>query len=162
MNLKQLTQSLLVLVVCLYPQIAKADHHEPGEVEAAIRQFYGHIAAGQFEEAFAHMQLGARGYLPFGVLSEMPDENTRKLVVAQYSKGYEEGARITMRPQYIKVTTHGSVAIATFLVEGTIKGPEDEEPQRELNRASVIWNKTDSGWKMLHWHISAVDTEEDD
>ena len=67
-----------------------------------------------------------------------------------------------MQPKYIKVTTHGNVAIATFLVEGTIKSPEDDEPQRELNRASVIWNKTDSGWKMLHWHISAVETEEDD
>ena len=77
MNLQQLTQSLLVLVVCLYPQISKADHHEPGEVEAAIRQFYRQLATGQFEEAFAHMQLGSRGYLPFGVLSEIPDENTR-------------------------------------------------------------------------------------
>lgn len=57
-----------------------------------MQQFYQQMAAGQFKEAFAHMQVGARGYLPSGVLIEMPDEQIRQNVIAIYEKDRKEGA----------------------------------------------------------------------
>ncbi len=161
MYLRELTLTIAAAVICLSPLHAKADHHEPGQVENLVRQFYQQMATGEFEKAFSHMQLGARGYLPFGVLSDIPDEPTRQFVIAMYQKAHEEGARINLRPKYIQVTLHGNVALATYLVEGTVQESSDEDPQRQLNRVSLIWTKTDSGWKIIHWHASQSEPADD-
>jgi hypothetical protein len=161
MKLTSLTKAMVVAVVCLSPLHAYADHHEPGQVENLVRQFYQQMATGEFEKAFSHMQLGARGYLPFGVLSEVRDEQSRQVVIAMYQKAHEEGARINLRPKYIKVTMHGDVALATYLIEGTVQESADEDRQRQLNRVSLIWTKTDSGWKIIHWHASQSEPADD-
>ena len=40
-----------------------ADHHEAGEVEMAVRQFYAQLSAGEYAEALSHIKLGANGYV---------------------------------------------------------------------------------------------------
>ena len=66
-----------------------------------------------------------------------------------------------MRPEYIKVAIHGEIAIATYLVDATLKESEDHDEEHQVNRGSLIWESTDAGWKIVHWHVSQLVTDED-
>lgn len=161
MFLRRFSQTFGSLLILSLPAQAVADHHEVGEVEAAVRGFYGELAAAQFDKAFGRMQLGARGYVAFGVINEITTEEVRQRAIKQYQANFEPGA-LSLSPRYLKVTMHGTTAIATCLAQGEIQGPHDDEPRAVLHRVSLIWAKTDAGWKLVHWHASSVETSPDD
>jgi ketosteroid isomerase-like protein len=145
-----------VLVLVVFSARVHADHHEAGEVEAAVRTFYAQLSAGRFEEAFAHMKLGANGYLPDGILAAIPTEEVRRMAVNAYAEAREAGLEMNLRPEYLNVATHGNLAIATYLVDGTIKDNNDAEEERQVNRGTLVWQQTDQGWKIVHWHVSRL------
>jgi ketosteroid isomerase-like protein len=159
-------QKLLTCVVlslgCLLPLQAIADEDGSSVLRGEIASFYKQLALGDFEKVFSHVRDGADGYLPFGVLREISDQPTRQLVIAKYQEAYDAGARIKLAPAYLKVTQHGDVAITTFLVQGTIQQSSDEIPRKTLRRVSLVWTNTDAGWKIVHWHSSRSETDDED
>jgi hypothetical protein len=141
--------------------LVSADHHEAGEVEMAVRQFYGQLTVGQYEEALSHVKLGANGYVEKGVLATMESEEIREMVVSDMEEDKENGAEISLRPEYIHVAVHGKIAIATYLVDATIKEPGHDDDESQVNRGTLVWENTDDGWKIVHWHVSKLANDDD-
>ena len=139
-----------------------ADHHEAGEVEMAVRQFYRQLSAGEYKQALNRVKLGANGYVAEGLLATIASEEIRQMVVGNMTEDREKGAEMTLRPEYIKVAVHGKIAIATYLIDATIKESNEHDEESQVNRGSLIWQNTENGWKIVHWHVSKLTTEEDD
>ena len=137
-----------------------ADHHEVGEVEAAVKQFYSQLSSGQFKEAMGHVAIGGNGYVAEGVLMAIDSEEVRQGIVKLLQDGAERGAEMDLRPQDIKVVIHGNTAIATYLIDAKTKQADDDEAKEQVNRGSLVWAKTDDGWKIVHWHVSELVPDE--
>lgn len=150
----------VIATVILMPLQALAADQESQEVVTAVHRFYQEMTEGQFEEAFSRIKLGAEGYLSQGLIIGIPNETVRAMVIEESKKERGEGAQINLLPKYVKATIHGNVAIATYLLDGTVTESKGDESQRVLERASLIWTKTDDGWKIIHWHISKVEVPE--
>lgn len=161
MSLKHPLCAVALAATFLVPLTASADHHEAGEVEAAVHAFYRDLRAADFQSAFGMMKLGARGYLPVGVLRDIPTEEVRAAVAAAYSELFDEGD-LNLTPQYVKVSVHGTVAVATFLAQGGVQRPEDDEPEEVVQRGTIVWEQSDSGWLIVHYHVSDVKASRDD
>ena len=141
--------SLIIAAVALLAvpsSPAVADHHE----------------AGEYEKALSHIQLGGNGYVADGVLASIPSEKVRQMITDGWKKEHEAGMEMKFRPEYISVAVHGPVAIATYLVEATLKESEDDDEETKGNRGTLVWQNTDNGWKIVHWHVSKLVGEDDD
>jgi hypothetical protein len=152
----------IVALTAVFSSEVVADHHEAGEVEMAVRQFYAQLSAGEYQEALGHVKLGANGYVAEGLLATMVSEEVREMVVTDMKEAQENGAEMTLRPEYINVAVHGNIAIATYLVDAMTKDSGDDEEKQQVNRGSLVWQNTDDGWKIVHWHVSKLTTDEDD
>ena len=161
LNRSLMTLTIIALLAAFSPQ-AIADHHEADEVEKAVRIFYGQFSAGDYEAAMSHFKLGANGYLPAGLLATLASEDIRKMVVADMNEDSENGAEMRLRPEYIKVAVHGKIAIATYLIDATIRESDEHDEESQVNRGSLVWQHTDDGWKIVHWHVSKLATDDDD
>lgn len=153
--------ALLVLLGFSLP--LHADHHEAGEVTKAVEQFYSQMSAGKFADAIGHLAIGSRGYVLEGGLMTIESEEMRQGIVQALEEGRARGAEMLLEPKEIKVTVHGKIAIATYLIDAEFKEPDADRAEAEASRGTLIWNLTDDGWKIVHWHVSNAeeDNEED-
>lgn len=131
----------------------RAAGQEAEMIEGKVTQFYQQLREGQFQEAFANFAEGSRGYLPYGLLRELPNQQVISMVVAQYAETREKGGMLDLQPSNIKVTIHGDVALATFYVDGEVRNP-GEEIRGVVTRCTMVWAKQDDAWKIIHWHVS--------
>jgi ketosteroid isomerase-like protein len=157
-----ITASTLLVSMLLPHGDLRADHHEPAEIKKAVETFYSQLSGGKFAEALAHMADGARGYVATGELTEVENAEVRQAIVGMLKEGAQRGAEMDLRPQDIKVTMHGTIAIATYTVDATIKEAGDDEAERHLNRGTLVWAKHSDGWKIIHWHVSQAADDDDD
>ena len=110
------------------------------DVTAAIQQFYRQLSDDDVEQAMSHIKLGAHGFLPKGLAVEIPNEQVRAALVEAAVKDREEnGATFNKQPKHIEVKSHGDVATATFLLDGTETPPFGDQPQHSVNRVSMVW-----------------------
>ncbi|KAA5542271.1 nuclear transport factor 2 family protein [Roseiconus nitratireducens] len=145
---------LLFLVAAIPSSETFADHHEPGQVESAVKTFYSQLSSGEFEKAMGHTANGSSGYVAKGGLTEIGSDEVRQQIVKMLKDGQERGAEMELRPKDIKVTVHGDVAIATYMVDAAVKGADQDESEEQVNRGTLVWAKQGDDWKILHWHVS--------
>ena len=65
-----------------------------------------------------------------------------------------------VQPHDIKVAVHGGTAIATYLVDAKTKEADEDEAKEQINRGTLVWARTDDGWKIVHWHVSELVPDE--
>lgn len=151
---------VIVFAVIAASSTSLADHHEAGEVEAAVKKFYSQLSSGQFEKAMGHVAIGGNGYVAKGGLMAIGSEEVRQGIVKLLQDGAEQGAEMDLQPQEIKVAVHGDTAIATYLVDAKTKEADEDEAKEQVNRGSLVWVRTDNGWKIVHWHVSELVPDE--
>jgi hypothetical protein len=162
MCLPKVTAIVLSISAVLVPTVATADHHIPAQIEAQVRGFHRSMNAGNFEDMFAQLALGMNAYLTYGFLKELPNETAKAAVLEMYKDSYEQGFRTDLRPQYIKVSVHGTCAIATFLREGTVTEPGEERPTEVLERGTFVYAQVEDKWLIVHVHVSSLQKSDED
>ena len=157
MKLKSLTATIL-FAIALFPMSARAENSDSQALRTTVDQIYQHLASGNFKQLFSNVQTGSRGYFPSGGLREIPDERIRQIVIDMSRQEYQKGRRVNIKPKEFKASFYGEMAITTFLTKGTVQTSTDSKPQHSVNRVSLVWTKTGSGWKIVHWHRSESDS----
>lgn len=77
-----------------------------------------------------------------------PDfERSFKVVFEQIRNGRTAGPYMDIQPKEMKIQLFGDVAIATFHLD---------DRAGFLNRRTIVLNKTQAGWKIVHLHASEV------
>ena len=138
-----------------------ADHHETDLIKGKVGQFYNQMRAGNFEEAFGNISAGSRGFLANGMLGEIPNEQVLSAVIASYKQISADGGEINLIPKHLTVSFHGTVALVTYYVDGDVKTPE-EDRRNVLERATQVWEKKGDDWKLIHWHNSKLQADQDE
>ena len=156
---KLLICSVLLIGCSLLPSRSGADDETSRLLKSEVMSFYAQLRSGEFDQAFSRVEAGASGYLPFGVLGEIPSQAARDGIVAKYKEAFAEGHRAKLTPAYLKVADLGDVAITTFLAQGKLEHPVDASSKQVLRRVSLVWRNTDAGWKIVHWHSSCSEVD---
>ena len=154
--------TLLVLLGFVVPSSDSfADHHEAGEIEAAVKLFYSQLSTSKYEQAMEHVAIGSSGYVAEGELFSIGSDQVRQGVVKGLEDGEKNGVEMKMRPKEIKVAVYGDTAIATYLIDATFKEADEDEAEEKVNRGTLVWTKKDEVWKIVHWHVSNLEPIED-
>jgi len=74
-------------------------------------------------------------------------EKTFKTVFEQIRSGKTAAPYMNIQPRQMKVQVFGNVAIATFHLD---------DRAGFVNRRTIVLNKSESGWKIVHLHASEV------
>lgn len=74
-------------------------------------------------------------------------EKMFKAVFEQIRSGKTAAPYMDIQPKKMKIQLFGNVAIATFHLD---------DKAGFLNRRTIVLNKTEKGWKMVHLHASEV------
>ncbi|MCB1094509.1 MAG: nuclear transport factor 2 family protein [Verrucomicrobiae bacterium] len=140
--------------------VSQADHHEPEMLKGKIQQFYANMAQGDFDAAFDFVSTGTSGYLPNGLLVSIPNDAVKAMVIQGAKADRAAGEISQLYPKHIDVKMLGTDhAVATYYVEG--KATEGDETKHVLNRASLVIGKDGDAWKIVHWHVSKLEREDD-
>jgi ketosteroid isomerase-like protein len=67
----------------------------------------------------------------------------------------EKGGERGIWGRHNEVALYGDVAVVTGYQHGWYKGL-DGERKNILNRVTLVWNKMDNGWKIVHAHYSEL------
>ena len=67
----------------------------------------------------------------------------------------ENGGERNIWGRHQEVALYGDVAVVTGYAHGWFKSPEGDR-ENILNRVTLVWNKTESGWKIVHAHYSEM------
>lgn len=82
------------------------------------------------------------------------------MMAARAKEQFEKGERSEMRPKHIHVKMLGDKnALATYYTEGEVH--EDGDVEHMLGRASLVLAKEGDDWKIIHWHISKLETRDE-
>jgi ketosteroid isomerase-like protein len=74
-------------------------------------------------------------------------ERTFKTVFEQIRSGKAAAPYMNIQPRQLKLQVFGNVAIATFHLDDKVGF---------VNRRTVVLNKNETGWKIVHLHASEV------
>jgi ketosteroid isomerase-like protein len=74
-------------------------------------------------------------------------EKTFKTVFEQIHSGKSAAPYMDIQPKEMKIQLFGNVAIATFHLD---------DRTGFVNRRTIVLNKSDSGWKIVHLHASEI------
>jgi len=74
-------------------------------------------------------------------------ERTFKTVFEQIRSGKAAAPYMNIQPRQLKIQVFGNVAIATFHLDDKVGF---------VNRRTVVLNKNETGWKIVHLHASEV------
>jgi ketosteroid isomerase-like protein len=56
----------------------------------------------------------------------------------------------------LQVKAYGDTAVATFYTEGATTTGTNRPASEGIFRASYVWVKRGNGWKIAHFHLSAL------
>jgi ketosteroid isomerase-like protein len=74
-------------------------------------------------------------------------EKTFKTVFEQIRSGKTAAPYMDIQPKGVRIQVFGNVAIVTFHLD---------DREGFLNRRTIVLNKTEKGWKIVHLHASEV------
>ena len=144
--------SILAIACLLLPTNAVAQMAEQ-EVEQRVLSFYQTLNAGEAESWASHNAAQYHGGFPRNGLVFNPNLATAEFLQA----GYDAGLVYQLAVRYLDVTVYGDAAVATFLTVGPQTNPDGTVIAGTF-RATQVWVREGSSWKMAHFHISPLET----
>ena len=122
------------------------------EVKAAVMDLIGGFNAGsvdQIERRLAPQQNrfpGEGGFL------------TSFIDASELRGAFQSGFKLNFRVDNLEAAVYGTTAVSTFFMSGTIT-PSNGTPRKDGPwRSSLVWNKQDGAWKLVHSHQSAMNS----
>lgn len=130
---------------------AGADAAAEAEVKAAVMNLFGGFNSGnvdQIERLLAPQQNSFPD--EGGFLTSFADTNElRDAVKANFKFNFEV--------YNLEAAVYGNTAIATLITRGTITPPPNLPARvKQPSRMTIVWNKQDGAWKLVHAHESLL------
>ncbi len=144
--------SIFAIACLLVPANAVAQSAEE-QVEQRVLSFYQTLNAGEAEAWASHNAAEYHGNFPRTglVLNTIPA--TAEGIQAAFDSGLDYQLAI----RDLDVTVYGNSAVATFLTVGPQINPDGTVIDGTF-RATQVWVREGSSWKMAHFHISPLET----
>jgi CubicO group peptidase (beta-lactamase class C family) len=69
---------------------------------------------------------------------------------------FQSGWKLNFKVNNLETAVYGNSAVTTFFMSGTITPPNGSPRSDGPWRSSLVWNKQDGAWKLIHSHQSAM------
>ena len=136
-----------------------ADSHEDAGAEAvleATRNWNRTNNRAEWEEHYSYYAPGCTEFWGWGMIrSRFNGENSWENKVKQSTEWTKKGGKRNISLKHPEVTMHGDIAIVTTYMAGSVKPPESERRNNLIN-VTIVWKKTEDGWKIVHAHYSSL------
>lgn len=120
------------------------------EVKAAVMDLIGGYNAGsveQIERRLAPQQNrfpGEGGFL------------TSFIDAPELGRLFQSGFKLNFHVDNLETAVYGNTAVTTFFMSGTITPPNGNPRKDGPWRSSMVWNKQEGAWKLVHSHQSPI------
>lgn len=127
-----------------------ADATAEAEVKAAVMNLFGGFNSGnidRIERSLAPQQ------------NSFPDEGgflTSFVDTSELRGAIKSGFKLNFQVYNLEAAVYGNTAVTTLIMRGTISPPNAPARNREPVRMSIIWNKQEGAWKLVHAHESPL------
>lgn len=148
MNRNRAINFCLIFFILAFSCTLLAQDKEAADVEAALNAALQAYNAGEVEKFAAHFHSDVRGYFLDG--SPM-----RKGMDAANVQGlFDQGYKPSLTAEATQISIHGDIALVTTTMTGSITWPGGKTDSGKW-RHTEVRQKTDDGWKVIHYHLSA-------
>jgi CubicO group peptidase (beta-lactamase class C family) len=127
-----------------------ADTAAETEVKSAVMNLFGGFNSGnvdQIERLLAPQQ------------NSFPDEGgflTSFADTAELREAFKGGFKLNFQVYNLEAAIYGNTAVTTLIMRGTITRPNAPSRNKEPSRMSIVWNKQNGVWKLVHAHESLL------
>lgn len=125
------------------------------EVESATESFYQALNAADAVAADRFLLPGGDSFPRSGRELE-PEADTAEQSLRNLEDLFRAGLRFHVRIRDLRVRCYGGAAVATFYTEGSTTPAGGRPASMGVFRASYVWVKVPSGWKIAHFHLSPL------
>lgn len=129
---------------------AGADPAAEAEVKAAFTNLFGGYNSGdadRIERLLAPQQNNFP--LEGGFLTSFAD-------AAELREAFKAGLKLNFQVQNLQAAVYGDAALTTSTIRGTITRPNAPPRPHGPSRLSIVWNKQNGAWKLVHAHESLL------
>ena len=127
------------------------------DVKSAVQAFYGALNNG---DAAVYAKFTIPGHTQFprtgGLFTSRT--NTTEELTKELQGMFDAGLKFDVQVRHLDVKNHGNTAVATYYTTGPVTYP-DGTVLKGTFRASLVWLKQAGQWKIIHMHISRLETE---
>ena len=113
----------------------------------------------EWENHYAMYAVGCTGFWEYGMKrTQMQTEQSLENRISNAKDWNERGGIRRIWNRHPEAVVHGDFAVATCYQHGWFQNTKGERTN-VLNRVSLIWKRTDDGWKIVHEHYSEMKRE---
>ncbi|HEV2860622.1 MAG TPA: serine hydrolase [Pyrinomonadaceae bacterium] len=124
------------------------DPRAEAEVREAVADFIAGYNSGNVEQLGRRVAAGRNGFqAEGGFLREVVD-------LDELRAAFKSGVRLKFEMRELEVAVYGDTALATGFFGGAVNIPNGASRTEGPWRASLLWNKQDGVWKLVHSHMS--------
>lgn len=138
------------------PQIVRtksptADPAAETEVKTAVMNLFGGFNSGNVEQIERLLAPQQNGF---------PDEGgflTSFVETGELREAVKAGFKFNLQVYDLDAAVYGNTAVTTLIMRGTITPPPNLPVRhKEATRMSIVWNKQNGAWKLVHTHESLL------
>ncbi len=134
------------------PEASPSDEATIAEVEAALSNLVTAYNAGDLEGVKRHYSPFLTGFDPDGGrLSTFFDESELRLA-------FSSGGRLNLEIDGIRISAHGTAAVVTCTMSGTLTFPGETVHRLGPWRSTFVLTKEGPEWQIVHVHQSTLST----
>jgi CubicO group peptidase (beta-lactamase class C family) len=121
------------------------------EVKTAVMNLIGGFNSGNVEQIEKLLALQQNSF---------PDEGgflTTFADASELREAFKAGWKFDFQIYNLEAAVYGNTAVATLIMRGTIQPPSNQPARiKQPSRMSIVWNKQDGAWKLVHAHESPL------
>jgi CubicO group peptidase (beta-lactamase class C family) len=127
-----------------------ADTSAETEVKTAVMNLFGGYNSGnvdQIERFVAPQQ------------NSFSDEGgflTSFVDTGELREAFKGGFKLNFQVYNLEAAVYGNTAVTTLIMRGTVTRPNAPSRNQGPSRMSIVWNKQDGAWKLVHAHESTL------
>ncbi len=140
----------LLVVGMFLTTVAVAD--DADDVKAAVLQFYEQL--NNENPSFTRFFLAGGNTFPRTGSLIQPSNNNRSAAQANFDAGLDFDVAV----RHLDAKVYGDAAVATYYTAGTTKYADGSTLQG-IFRASMTWAKQGGQWRIVHIHISPLQSQ---
>lgn len=129
---------------------AGTDRTAEAEVKSAVMNLFAGYNSGNVEQIERFVAPEQNNFpLEGGFLTSFVD-------AAELREAFKAGFKLNFQVYNLETAVYGNSALTTLIVRGTIAPPNAAARIHGPSRMTIVWNKQDGAWKLVHVHESAL------
>ena len=127
------------------------------DVKAAVGAFYEAINSGNAGDYIKFVTAEGSTFPRTGTLLRIGAGSVEE-AKNNLQAGFDAGLKFDVRVHHLDAKVYGNAAVSTYYTTGPTTYPDGTVLQGTF-RASIVWTKQGGQWKIVHIHVSGLQTE---